>query len=219
MPADGLPSYSESVAAIPEHNRPYPNKIASARTALISSLVTTHIAPHLHLNALSGLSSSTLIIIPSNVSSLHPSRPSSAKGQSNEDATFPGEEILGFRSIDNLSAIRLQGDENSLGFWSQPAVTTELVQQIRSYLHHQGYRMPGSEVEAHANASSPQKSQRLQSTATTAQWRSAEKAALEVGEANAKVKIQEVCLRIENEMGLYETRNGKALVLRVEIGG
>ncbi|MCJ1307833.1 hypothetical protein MMC25_001481 [Agyrium rufum] len=39
------------------------------------------------------------------------------------------------------------------------------------------------------------------------------------GEQMIKVGLQDVSMRMENEMGLYETRTGKAIVVTFEIGG
>lgn len=49
-------------------------------------------------------------------------------------------------------------------------------------------------------------------------WSSVERTPLSDGDARASVEVTEVCLRIENEMGLYETRTGRALVVKVEVG-
>ena len=38
------------------------------------------------------------------------------------------------------------------------------------------------------------------------------------GQVRVKVGLQDVCLRLVSEMGLYETRTGMAVVVGVEIG-
>ena len=50
------------------------------------------------------------------------------------------------------------------------------------------------------------------------EWQSLRQAELRGGEARVHVEVKEVCLRVENEMGLYETRSGIAVVVRVELG-
>lgn len=52
-----------------------------------------------------------------------------------------------------------------------------------------------------------------------AEWRAVSEQALEAGEVRVGIRIREVSLRVENVMGLYETRGGKAIVVRVEFGG
>lgn len=32
------------------------------------------------------------------------------------------------------------------------------------------------------------------------------------------MEMREACLKLENEMGLYETRSGRAIAVRVEVG-
>lgn len=41
---------------------------------------------------------------------------------------------------------------------------------------------------------------------------------LEAGQVSVKVGLREVCMRVETEMGLYETRVGMAVVVDVEMG-
>lgn len=43
-------------------------------------------------------------------------------------------------------------------------------------------------------------------------------ASLGAGQVRVKVGLQDVCLRVVSEMGLYETRTGVAVVVGVEIG-
>ena len=114
--SDGLPSYSESVRSPQQHpsSSNLHKSIATARASLISSLLNTYITPHLDESALSGLSSTTLILVPSNVSSLQPS----GKTDSNDSS----ETIMGFPSAENLTMVRLNGQENTLEFWRQLVV-------------------------------------------------------------------------------------------------
>lgn len=198
--SDGLPSYSESVRSPQQSSSPsyLPQNIAAARTALISSLLTTYITPHLYESALSGLSSTTLILVPSNVFALHPSGKIGSKD--------PSETIVGFPSAENLRMVRLHGQDNSLEFWRQLAVMQELGQQMRSHLRNSGYRVIQGDKTS------------LQSS-LNADWRTAQKETLGNGELSVQVETRDVCLRSENDMGLYETRTGKAVVVKVDVGG
>lgn len=101
--------------------------------------------------------------------------------------------------------IRLEGQENSLGFWCQPRVVFELEQQLRSQLQREGLRVVG------CNAS--------QRAVSNVDWRTIERKPLKTSEASIEVGMQEISLRTENAMGLYETRTGKAVVVKVEFGG
>ncbi|CAF9934976.1 hypothetical protein IMSHALPRED_010058 [Imshaugia aleurites] len=199
--SDGLPSYSESLRS-PQQKSSHsylPQNIAAARTSLISSLLNTHVTPHLHQSALSGLSNTTLILVPSNVASLQPAGKTASEG--------PSETIVGFPSAENLTLVRLHGQENSLVFWQQLAVMQELLQQLRSHLRNSGHRVIDGNETSLQGPKSP-----------TAEWRTVQKETLGNGEANVRVDLKEVCMRTENEMGLYETRSGKAVVVKVEFG-
>lgn len=199
---DRLPSYSESVRS-PQHNSSsgyLPQNIATARTALISSLLTTYITPRLRESALSGLSSTILILIPSNVSSLQPCNKLVSKD--------PSETIVGFPSAENLKMVRLHGQENSLEFWQQSAVTQELGQQMRSHLRNSGHQV----IEDSENSSQGSKS-------PNADWRTVQREILGSGEVRTRVEMMEIFLRTENDMGLYETKSGKAVVVKMNVGG
>lgn len=200
--SDGLPSYSESVRSPQQHSSPsnLHQNITAARTSVISSLLTTHVTPHLHQSALSGLSSTTLILVPSNVSSLQPPSEIGSNG--------PSETIVGLPSADNLTMVRLHGQENSLEFWRQLAVMQELGQQIRTHLRNSGHRIiGGDEISLQGPGSA------------NADWRTVQKEILANGEVSVQVETTEIYLRTENDMGLYETRTGKAVVVKVDVGG
>lgn len=200
--SDRLPSYSESVRSPQQHSSPnyLPQNIAAARSASISSLITAFIIPHLHGNALSGLASTTLILIPSNVSSLQPPSKISPNG--------PSESIVGFPSAENLTVVRLHGQENSLEFWRQSAVMQELGLQMRTHLQNSGHRVIRDDETSLQGPNSP-----------NANWRTVQKDDLGNGEVRIRVETMDVCIRTENDMGLYETRTGKALNVKVDVGG
>ena len=200
--SDGLPTYSESVPSPQQHFSPsyLPQNIAAARTALVSSLLSTYITPHLYQSALSGISSTTLILVPSNVSSLHPSGNVGSRG--------PSETIVGFPSAENLTLLHLHGHENKLEFWRQLAVLQELGQQLRTHLQNSGYHVTKDSDTGLQEPSVP-----------SAEWRTVQEKPLGEGEVRIRVETMEICLRAENDMGLYETRTGKAIVVKVNVGG
>ena len=207
--SDGPPSYTESTSSFQHNDSPayLPQSIAAARTAVISSLLTNYVTPHLYGSALSGLASTTLILIPSNVSSLQP--PSKTGSQVFLDSKDgpPRETIVGFASAENLTLIRLHGQENSIEFWRQLTVIQELGQQLRSHLLNSGHRVVGDNETSIQGSNPP-----------IADWRTVPKLDLEKEDASTRVCIMEICLRVENDMGLYETRTGKAVVVKVDVG-
>ena len=103
--------------------------------------------------------------------------------------------------------VYLHGQENSLEFWRQLAVMQELEQQMRSHLGNSGYRVIGANETSLQGPTSPQ-----------ADWRTVPKETLGNGEVSVSIQITEICLRTENDMGLYETKTGKAVVVKVNVG-
>lgn len=196
------------------------------RALSVRTLISTHIHPHLQASALSGLSRTTLLLIPSNISSLQP-QPFSPDPRANDKGsqaadTFPGESVVGFSSAENLSLVRLHGAENTLEFWRQEAVIRHLDSQLKDDLRRGGHRILGDVKEG--ESFEPRERTRIEPLAKKAnlrsvEWRFAKEEILGPGEVSVGVELKEVCLRVENAMGLFETRGGKAIVIRVEVGG
>lgn len=235
-PFETLPAYSERPIPSPSlslaPSSPFPSLLQSVnntRGLKIRTLISTQIHPHLQTSALSGLSKTTLLLIPSNITSLQP-RPfspvnpdSGANDTGSESAdTFPGESVIGFSSAENLSLVRLHGAENMLEFWRQEAVIRELDSQLKDDLRRGGHSIVGDVKEG---VSSEQLEGPSRAALTKkmsfrkAEWKLAKEEVLSPGEVSVGVEFKEVSLRVENEMGLFETRCGKAIVIRVEVGG
>lgn len=92
---------------------------------------------------------------------------------------------------------------------------------MQTKLRDDGYRITDDENAARViSPSGPPRSHggffRKKSTST--EWKMPEVKALANGEVGTGVEIKDICLRVENEMGLYETRTGKAVVVRVDAG-
>lgn len=184
------PSYSESLSTPRGHDSRVPK------------LVESYILPHLH-----GDPNTTLILIPSDVSTLIPETTTFTS-----PAAFSHESIVGFQSTENPIIIRLQGVENALDYWRRGAAIGELESQLRVRLSDVGYRVIHGSPTANAQASI-----RIVGSQNV-DWKGVERKSVMEGEARVTAEINEVCLRIENEMGLYETRTGRAVIVRVELG-
>lgn len=165
-------------------------------------MVDSHILPHLHNHPI------TLVLVPSSVATLTPEFTSSNSATS---PPFPGESIVGLQSSVNPTVIRLSGVENGLEFWRRAPVIGELDNQLGEKLGDLGYRLDCGSSKLKAQSSRIAGSQ-------NADWKGVKQKALIEGEARVTVEAREVCLRIVNEMGLYETRTGKAVVVRLEVG-
>ena len=199
--SDHLPSYNESRTNYALTFATYIQHQSAVRQAIICDLIEGYILPNLAKTFFEGLSQNTLIFVPSNVSALIPPTaaiPESKDPQKRHDF-FPGESIVGFPTSEKLTLIRLRGDKQTIEFWRQQSVIREVEQRVREVLIRDGLEVCGR---------SP----------SHIQWSLLEEKPLAPGEARVSVEIREICLRIENQLGLYETRTGKALVLRVEIG-
>ncbi|KAL9021690.1 MAG: hypothetical protein Q9185_001054 [Variospora sp. 1 TL-2023] len=182
------PSYSESLNA------------ENHFTSRVSTVVDLHIFPHLAVDH----ATTTIILVPSNISTLIAS-PASPLEKS--------ETLVGFPSSHNPTVIRLLGPDNRLEFWQRAAVLRELSCQLCERLRAQGFNI----------ASNPRETRLGQTPARISgsrdvDWKTVEPRALTDGEARVSVEKEEVCLRIENDMGLYETRTGRAIVVRVDVG-
>ena len=93
----------------------------------------------------------------------------------------------------------------------------ELALQLRRALEAEGYCVVEHEREKQLPPRNGPASPSLD--VRSVEWKAVEQPMLKSGEARCAVEFKEVTLRLENEMGLYETRSGMALVVKTEIGG
>ncbi|KAI4273349.1 MAG: hypothetical protein LQ337_004698 [Flavoplaca oasis] len=179
---------------------PYTESLTNSQPATsldcrVNTLISTHILPHI-----SNKSTTTLVLVPFDVTPLF----AQPANESSKDATplaYPGEKLVGFDSDEQPLLIRLSQADGGLAFWGIPAVLRELTTQLIQTVRSMGYRVvPNAE------------------SSVGGEWRPADKEPLANGQARLLVEVKEVCLRIENEMGLYETRSGMAVVVCVELG-
>ncbi|KAI4239986.1 MAG: hypothetical protein L6R40_005418 [Gallowayella cf. fulva] len=191
------PSYSQSINTSP---------LANLFTPRVTALIDAHIAPHLD-----GTSTSTLVLVPSNVTSLFHSLPSCSTEKDTSSA-FPRELLIGFPSDENPTITRLPGPDNRLEFWQRAAALRELGRQLRARLRAEGHEIVLDPFQRDVGVPDQIAS------SEDAGWRSVEQRTLRAGEARVEVALKDVCLRIENDMGLYETRTGKGIVVSVKYG-
>ncbi|KAL8748952.1 MAG: hypothetical protein Q9184_007008 [Pyrenodesmia sp. 2 TL-2023] len=191
------PSYSEGPNA-PQSTDPIISHVCT--------LIDSYISPYL-----SGNPSTTLVIVPSNVTALIPASIESSSSKKAPSIGFTNETLVGFPSEDISFIIRLSGLEHRLEFWQRASVLRELNNQLHRKLSLEGHRVVSGPLKTKAEIPARIAGSR------DVNWRSLERAALMEGEARASVEMTEVCLRIENDLGLYETRTGRALVVQVEV--
>lgn len=216
------PSYAESIADQTFVVRSPPPPIQKPRYHHVDALLTTHIRPHLPRSTFDGISSRTLVLVPSNVSGLRPMPAVAAEpdsyltpfDHSAHSNGFINESIIGFPSTENLMLVRLHGDENTLEFWQQDQVIEDLETQLKAELRDAGRQV----LEDYYQERMDRSNRKNRAVNDRADWRAATERALQDGEVRVSIRIKEVSLRMENVMGLYETRGGKAIVVRVEFG-
>lgn len=212
LTSEDLPSYSETLSSTSRTSLPH--NLASIRKARIHSLLETHIKPHLLDTTLAGLSRSTLVLIPSDVPSLTPSLGNDSKDHLGQQASFPGEKIAGFSDAGNLTLIRLQGQENSFEFWRQLPVIKELERALQAHLERD--KAVGDIVEYILPARPESRGWFKKRTPSAPQKKTENVKASRGSKVKAEVELQDVSLRTVNAMGLYETKTGKAIVIKVD---
>ena len=188
------PSYTESLSA------PRPS-------SALAGVVDTHILPHVHSAIVNQIASTVLVVVPSNVSALSPTAEAPSEKESAPSA-FPGETLVGFSA--SPTVIRLSGAENSLELWRRPAALRDLEARLRRTLEDEGYSIIHGPPKPQSNATI--------AGSRNVDWKSQDPKVLGEGEAQVSAEVEEVCLRIENKMGLYETRTGKAIIIRAGLG-
>ena len=206
--SDDPPSYVESVRS---HGTPLRASTEHyGGTDLVHSLLTDDIIPHIQTAIASGIISTTFVLIPSNASSLRPPADSNSKAVSKG---FSGEQLVGFPGTEELKLIRLLHPEDTCEFWQRLGSRQSLADSLHAYLVQEGYYFPEDIAKA-------QPFEMLTGVPSNARagWMTANEERLRHLEASINVMKQEVCLRIEDEMGLYGTRKGNALVVRVRLG-
>jgi hypothetical protein len=220
-------------------NRPLHEHLDQTRWRRIHSVLSTYIDPAITGQAASGLYRTVCLLIPSDVTSL--------QVRSGFESKEP--ELVGFPANEVVQLIRLEGEENNLLFWRQPAVIKGLETSLKERLALTGHVLePEPELaeakvipaEPETPVSSPASAKKgfwqktrekyLYQNATEAVivdqklgWRSQEEGyqdtSVPKGLVRVKVNWKEVCLRVENELGLYETRKGPGISLSIEVGG
>ncbi|MCJ1243611.1 hypothetical protein MMC30_000808 [Trapelia coarctata] len=220
-------------------------QLSNVRSHRINSIISTYIDPLLEAQSLSGLFKTTFVLVPSSTHALQ--RLSQASDDSSDivegygDAISNGsyEAIVGFPSQDYVKMVRLHGEEYTLEFWRQPVVIKELDTALKARLQASGHSIfeTGATSQQSQPTSLPVESPKAKkgffsrkSTASPSLpppppcpvsgggWRFEKEDVLDPGHVRVKVGLQDVCLRVVTEMGLYETRTGKAVVVNMEIG-
>ena len=205
---DGPPSYAETVR---QHRTPLSTSTEQySGTDLVHALLTNDLVPHIQTAISSGTTSMTFVLVPSNIASLRPPAVFDSKAASKG---FSGEQLVGLPTTEELKLIRLSDPEDTYEFWQRLGSRQSLADSLHAYLVQEGYYFPEDVVKTE-----PLEMPADVPSNVRAGWMTVNEERLRHREANVSVAMQEVCLRIEDEMGLFGTRKGKALVVRVKLG-
>jgi len=223
-----------------EHPQSLVERLSAVRIQRINAIIDAHIDPLLQQQADSGLYKSVFILVPSNSTTLQAQDNSDDIIERSADTTGSSrnEEIVGFREGEYVKLIRLHGDEYNAEFWRQSSVVSELNHALQTKLRNAGHQIapttaPQSAPEIRNTQTSPSPTTTKKSyfswrkkekeTAVVSQdtpasgWKFENEAALANGEVRIKTGLQDVSLRVQSEMGLYETKTGKAVVVSFEM--
>ena len=155
--------------------------------------------------------SKTFIFVPSDAKSLMNDdmmNPDSKQEPCPSRYGFKHEEVVGFPANEDITLIRLTGPENETHKWRPASAIREMSTTLGQALAMEGYSVVDHECEQRL----PQRngvalpSRDLRSV----EWKAVERQALAAGEARSTIDFKEIVLRIENAIGLYETRSGMA---------
>lgn len=242
---DAIPSYEESIRAYPPGRNPWQSplhhQLDDTRVQRVQHILSTYVDPLIAAQGASGLYKTIFVLIPSNVTALQADTKDSSYAQPKEP------EVVGFSSNDVVKLVRLAGAEHTVEFWQQPAAMEELATSLRIRMKASGHRMEDqpdpsttdmaapTEPTSSAKTSVRSKPKRkgffettLPSEAVVTDqklgWRGKDEDRYDSNKPLAKgvvrvcVDWKEICLRMENELGLYENRKGPGICLSVEVG-
>ncbi|CAF9902962.1 MAG: hypothetical protein GOMPHAMPRED_000046 [Gomphillus americanus] len=222
------PAYSEKASvssALPQTTTPatLAQSFSTARTNRIEETIVTSIYPHLESAAHRGIARTTLVLLPTDLTT-------SLDVDNKETANTAT--VIGFPSDEFVQLIYLPYTAGTLEFWRQANVIPDLVRRLKSIL---GAAKDNVRSEAVApiedSVTSPTAAPRQGFFKRT--WSKPKSAPefqgidteinstqphLMPGEIDVSAAIQDVSFRVVTEMGLYETRTDKGVVVKMEIG-
>lgn len=230
-------SQTETLISLPQH-------LSNIRRSRINAILATYIDPLLLSQAEAGLFKTTLVLVPSNASALQPSKPGTSdviEGSGDTISENAEEAIIGFPCEDYVKLVRLHGQEYNMQFWRQPAVIKELEASLKARLKESGHEIfepappPAPLVPLSPPMEEPTKAKksaffRRSAKPTSVEepsplaadsnlgWAAPREQILEPGQVKLKIGLQDVALRVVTDIGLYDTKTGKAVVVNMEIG-
>ena len=235
-PNDPTPSYEESVQqrnpkpTESAKNQTVAERLAQVQRTRIESLIENSIDPLLNKHTESGLFKAAFAFLFSDISLL----------QQGCDNDGTGDSLLKFPHDEYTCVLRLEGDENSSRFWQQPSVTRDLERELKKKLGIDMEEPPAKQTEVQSSSASTEtfrNTSKIRSfwgkysqsraaepvvipkfTQAESGWRADDPFSSDTSRTRLRVNCEDVYVRVQTDIGLYQTRNCPALVVRFHIG-
>lgn len=204
MSQDRIPTYEESLKMSSSSvDESLSSKIAAVQRQRIRQVLDSHITPLLHRQVSSGMSRMVYALVPNDSPALQGSTLASSDIlEKGGDGATSSEQIVSFPTSDYVRVVRLHGTENNARFWKQANVVHELQGEMRTIL--------GLEREPR-----PRSQDSDGWLDKKVGWQSNDFPALKPGEVGVRVTVEDLSIRRENQLGLYVTSSGAAVIIRV----
>ncbi|KAI9836794.1 MAG: hypothetical protein M1819_000959 [Sarea resinae] len=214
-------------------HQPLATKLRNVRGSRIHGLMTIHISPALEDLSLQGIHKASFVLVPSNAFPARNVREEATDADADADADAgetsdtvaeTAEEIIGYPAQEAgglVRVVRLEGEGNTLEFWSQGIVIQELQRDLNArYDAVQGETSkPSLSIRSSAGHFSRERSAGRPLGSSQADLRTPKERSLRPGDVRFDVRLDEVCFRSVSELGLYESQSGRVIVIDAEIGG
>lgn len=225
---DSPPSYTESSTPNLSHGAALGIRLAAVQSERINRLLEACVKPLLESQVASGIARTTFVLIPSDSRGLEEANfarewpPDKKVDRQNPGAHEQLDTVEGFPAEEDVKTIRLHGKDNTARFWEQPGVIRDLEVQL-----HRQLGLPPEPTESKPSYNMPALEPRSEQKrpfwkAKKAQQRTKDYRT-EISKAPStsepymtlSVTVEDICVRYMTPVGLYDTRNGSAIVLRV----
>jgi hypothetical protein len=216
--------------------------LTKVRTQRINAIIRDYIDPLLQDQVLAGLHEATIALVPSNSHRIQTSAGAHndlIEGLGETISHNNDESVLGFPDDAYVKLVRLHGEEYTIEFWRQPAVVRELELALRSMLSASGHNIFGS-PPSNVQAEKPVRESRSMppiakmglfrkktkkaaaeqegsSSASELRLHDQSAPSMRPGQVKIDIELQDVTLRVVTEMGLYDTKTGTALLVKMKI--
>lgn len=236
----GQPGSTTFAIGLPLHRQ-----LDETRVARIHAMLSQYVNPLLAQQGMSGLYKSTVLLLPfdTGVSLRRQQQPGEDKKQEdraeNSPASLKEPQVVGFPSDETVRVVFLEEEDQRCEFWRQPAVLDELASSLRARLEASGHRLEQQPRQNNEpETAQTKKSGKKSFWSAQAGFRKSKSSILAVDqklgwrtpaedqgarplsrdELRVTVSWREISMRVENDLGLYESRTGSGICLEIQVG-